>query len=68
MCRNMFHLKDLTNEEKELLGDPDKVLKILFDPLAYLVKHEVRDDQAHEARGNYSRFEPGLSNLVDNSN
>lgn len=65
MCANLYHLKDLTEEEEHLLKDPKKVVKILLSPLSYLVKKDARSELAND--------EPLMSphfdyTLVDNYN
>jgi hypothetical protein len=37
MCKNLYNMKDLTDEELDLFECPERVANIIMDPLCYLI-------------------------------
>ena len=63
MCKNLYNLDNLTEEETLVLNDPDKVASILLDPLSYLIHAEMKDERPQK-----TKITLNTNGLVDNRN
>ena len=63
MCKNLYNLDNLTEEETLVLNDPDKVAMILLDPLSYLIHADMENESPEKTKTILN-----TNGLVDNHN